>query len=174
MNREALENLKTRRSIRKYLPQQITDEQLIEVLEAGTYAPTGKGQQNPLIVAIQNQELIKELSKINAAVMNGHNDPFYGAPTIIVVFGNSENSNCVKDASCVLSNLLNAAHAVGLGSCWINRAKETFESELGLQLKKEWDIPTYYEGVGICILGYVDGQLPEPKPRKEGYYKIIK
>ena len=173
MNEVVLNALKTRRSIRKYKPEQIKKEELLAVLEAGTYAPTGMGKQNPIMVAVQNPEMVKKLSTLNAAVMNSKNDPFYGAPTVIVVFGNEESGNCIQDASCVMDNLLNAAHAVGLGSCWINRAKEVFESPEGKVIKEEWGIPENYVGVGNCILGYIDGEALEPKPRKEDYYKII-
>lgn len=174
MNKEVLDCLKERRSIRKYKSEQIKDEELNAVLEAGTYAPTAMGRQSPLMVAVQDKETVALLSKLNAAVMNGKNDPFYGAPTVIVVFGDADKGSCIQDASCVIANLLNAAHAVGLGSCWINRAKESFETPEGKALKEKWGIPENYVGVGNCILGYIDGELPKAKERKENYFIKIK
>lgn len=171
---DKIEFLKTRRSIRKYQEKQITDKELETILDVGTYAPTAMGKQAPIIVAVQDKETRDLLSKLNAAVMNGKADPFYGAPTVIVVFGKGDSGCCIQDASCVMSNLLNAAHALGLGSCWINRAKEMFETPEGKELMKKWGIPDNYEGVANCIVGYIDGEIPEPKPRKEGYIHIVK
>lgn len=167
----ALENLITRRSIRKYKPEQITEAELDAVLEAGTYAPTAMGWQSPLMVAVTNQEDVAALSRMNAAVMGRDGDPFYGAPAVIVVLADGDKPSGVQDATLVMANLLNAAHAVGLGSCWINRAKEVFETEEGQALLKKWGVEGNWVGVGNCILGYADEQ-PEAKPRKEGY--IIK
>ena len=166
---EVLKSLETRRSIRSYLPEQIRDEELNQVLEAGTYAPTGMGRQSPVMVAVQKPELVKKLSQMNAAVMGSADDPFYGAPTVIVVLANADVPTYREDGALVMGNLLNAAHAVGLGSCWINRAKEVFESEGGRQLLKEWGIEGNYVGLGNCILGYIKGDVPEAKPRKDGY-----
>lgn len=172
---DAMENLLTRRSIRKYKPQQITDAELEAVLNAGKYAPTAKGTQSPLMVAVQNAEDIAAMSRINARVWGKQDfDPFFGAPTVVVVFAEGGNPNGVQDASLVMGNLLNAAHAIGLGSCWINRAKETFELPEGRALLAKWGIEGDWVGVGNCILGYADGPEPQPIARKEGYYRIIK
>lgn len=170
MNKEVLDALKNRRSVRKYKTEQIKEEELKAVLEAGIYAPTGMGAQSPKIVVVQDMELIKKLSKMNAAVMgNAGIDPFYGAPTVLVVLADSSRPTYVEDGSLVLGNLMNAAYAVGLGSCWIHRAKQVFASEEGKALLKEWGIPEGYEGVGHCILGYAADELPAPKARKEDY-----
>ena len=166
---EAMKNLLTRRSVRKYKAEQITDEELHAVLEAGTYAPTARGTQSPLIVAVQNAEDIAAMSRMNAAVWGRENfDPFFGAPTVIVVFAEAGNINGVQDASLVMGNLLNAAHAIGLGSCWINRARETFEMPEGKALLKKWGLGETWKGVGNCILGYTDAPVLGDKPRKEG------
>ena len=101
-------------------------------------------------------------------------DPFYGAPTVRVVFADKTKMTYIEDGSLVLGNLMNAAHSLGIGSCWIHRAKEEFETEEGKELLKEWNIPDNYVGIGHCILGYIDGDLPEPKHRKEDYVTIIK
>ncbi|MDD7740249.1 MAG: nitroreductase [Fusicatenibacter sp.] len=166
---EVLQAIKSRRSIRKYKKEQITDEQLNAILEAGTYAPTGMGMQSPVIVAIQKPELIEKLSKMNAAVMGSSSDPFYGAPTVLVVLADPQRGTYVEDGSLVMGTLLLAAHAVGVDSCWIHRAKEEFESEEGKELLRQWGIPENYVGIGHCILGYRDCEYPDPKPRKENY-----
>lgn len=166
---QAVENLLTRRSIRRYQKTQITDEELHLVLEAGTYAPTAMGSQSPVMAVVQNPQTISLLSRLNAAIMGTDSDPFYGAPTVIVVFGDSTQKNYIQDASLVMGNLMNAAHGIGLGSCWINRAREVFETTEGKELMKTWGIPGHYAGIGNCILGYPDQDIPEPKSRKRDY-----
>lgn len=164
-----LESLKTRRSCRKYEPRQITKEELDAVLEAGTWAPTAMGTQNPLIVVVQDPETIAKIERLNGGVMgnpNGH--PFYGAPTLLIVFADSSRGTFVEDGSLVMGNLLNAAHAAGLGSCWVHRAREVFDSEEGKAMMKAWGVPESYKGIGNCILGYPVEEAPA-KPRKEGY-----
>ena len=172
---EALQNLLTRRSCRAYTEEQVKAEQLDAILEAGTYAPTGKGSQSPIIVVVQDQETLASVEKLNGAVMgNPEGHPFYGAPTLIVVFGDSESALGVADGNLVIGNLLNAANAVGVDSCYIWRAKEAFESEEGKALKKAWDIPEQYVGIGNVILGY---GKPEGKrdaaPRKADYIRRV-
>lgn len=169
MNTEVLTALKSRRSVRKYKAEQIKDEELKAVLEAGIYAPTGMGAQSPKIVVVQDAGMVKKLSEMNAAVMGVNSDPFYGAPTVLVVLADPSRPTYIEDGSLVLGNLMNAAYAVGLGSCWIHRAKQVFASGEGKALLKEWGIPESYEGIGHCILGYADGELPAPKARKEDY-----
>lgn len=170
MINETLNTLKNRRSIRKYKEQQISEEQLNEILEAGMYAPTGKGAQSPVMVVIQNKELIRKISKMNAEVLgNSDNDPFYGAPTLIVVFADSSRTTYTEDGSLVIGNLMNAAYSVGVDSCWIHRAREVFLSEDGKALMKEWGISSNYIGIGNCILGYRNCEYPDAKPRKDGY-----
>lgn len=163
-----LQDLKTRRSCRKFRVTQISEEELNLILEAGTYAPTGMGAQSPIMVVIQDKDTIHKLSKLNAEVMGTNIDPFYGAPTVIAVLADRSRGTCVEDGSLVLGNLMNAAHAIGVGSCWIHRAKEVFESEEGKALLKSWGINGDYIGVGHCILGY-EQETAEAAPRKEGY-----
>lgn len=170
---EVLKCLKERRSVRKYRKEQISEEQLARILEAGTYAATGMGMQSPIMVAVQDPAVIAKLSKMNAAVMGVSSDPFYGAPTVIVVLADRERGTCVEDGSLVIGNLMNAAYSVGVDSCWIHRAREVFDSEEGKALLKEWGIEGDYIGVGHCILGYRDCELPRAKPRKENYvYRV--
>ena len=166
---ETLNNLKTRRSIRSFLTRQVEKDLLEQVLEAGTYAPTGGGRQTPVIVAVQDEATIKQLSRMNARVIGNDSDPFYGAPTVLVVLADRSRRTYLLDGAAVITTLLNAAHAVGLGSCWIHRAKEMFESEEGKALLTRWGIEGDYEGIGLALLGYAACPAPEPAPRKENY-----
>ena len=174
MNNEVLNAIKTRRSIRKYKAEQITDEQLDAILEAGTYAATGMGKQSPVIVVVQKPELIAKLSKMNAAVMGTTSDPFYGAPTVLIVLADPERGTYVEDGSLVMGNLMLAAHALDIGSCWIHRAKEEFESAEGQEILKDLGIEGEYEGIGHCVLGYVDGEYPATHPRKDNWVYYVK
>ena len=171
---EVLNCLETRRSVRKYLPKQITDAELDAVLRAGTYAPTAMGRQSPKIVVLQKPEDIARLERMNAAVLQSPDaKPFYGAPTVCLVLADAAIPTAVEDGSLVMGNLMNAAHALGLGSCWINRAKEAFETREGKALKAAWGIEETYVGIGNCILGYVKGELPAPAPRKADYIVTV-
>ncbi|OUN36156.1 nitroreductase [Lachnoclostridium sp. An76] len=171
-----LKDLKERRSIRAYKPEQIKEEELQKILEAGTYAPTGMGMQSPKIIVVQDKETRDYLSKLNARVMDDEeSDPFYGAPTVLVVLASKERPTCVEDGALVMGNLMNAAYAVGVGSCWIHRAREVFGSEEGKALLKKWGVEGDYIGVGHCILGYpADGAVPEAKPRKDDYIVYVR
>lgn len=171
----AIEILFKRRSIRKYKEQQISNEELELVLKAGMCAPTAMNYQSPIIVAVQNKEDIAYMSKLNAAIMKSEGfDPFYGAPTVLVVLADANNKNAVKDGSLVMGNLMNAAYALGLGSCWINRASELFDMPEGKHLLKKWGIEGEYIGIGNCILGYPDQDHPQMKPRKENYVYYVR
>lgn len=167
--KSTIDDLKARRSCRAYKSEQINEDELKAVLEAGEYAPTGMGMQSPIMVVVQDKPTIKLLSEINADIMGVDKDPFYGAPTVVVVLADTNRATWVEDGSLVLGNLMNAAYAIGLGSCWINRARETFDRPEGKELLKKWGIPENYRGVGNCILGYPAAECPKPKPRKENY-----
>lgn len=168
---EALQCLLKRRSTKKYKDTQVPDELLDQVLEAGLYAPTGRNNQNVICVAVRDQTTRDQLSRMNGEIMNVQIDPFYGAPCVIVVFADSEGTTWVEDGSLVLGNMLNAAESLGLGACWVHRARQMFESEEGKELMKQWGLPETMKGIGNCILGYRDAE-PMEKPRKEG--RIIK
>ena len=171
--KDAMEVLLTRRSIRNFNDKSIPEDVLNKILEAGTYAPTAMGMQKPIIIAITDKKVRDEVSRENARIMGREGtDPFYGAPVILLVA--VENyPNAVYDGSCVMDNLLNAAWAMGVGSCWIHRAKEELESDFGKKLLKSLGIVGNYIGVGHAALGYFDGEPPLPKPRKENYiYRI--
>ena len=165
---ETIKNLLERRSVRGYKEDLVPEEVLNEILEAGEYAPSGMGQQGTLMVVTQNPELVAKLSKMNADVMGTESDPFYGAPTVVVVFADSNMPTCVENGSLVMGNLMNAAHALGVDSCWIHRAREVFASEEGKALKAEWGVPESYVGIGHCVLGYRYGEYPKAKRRTLG------
>lgn len=167
-----INDIMSRRSIRKYKPEQISREELDIVLQAGISAPTGKNRQSPILIAVQNKEVRDLLSRMNAQVLGADVDPFYGAPTVVVVLAEANSPHAVQDGSLVLGNMMNAAKAIGLGSCWINRAREVFDSEEGKQLLAQWGVEGEYIGVGNCILGYPD-EDPVMKPRKPDYIRYI-
>lgn len=168
--KETLMDLKTRRSCRKYKAEQIREDELSAILEAGTYAPTGNGAQSPVIVAIQDKATRDLVSSLNAKVLGSDADPFYGAPTVVVVLADRSRRTCVDDGNMVIGNLLNAAHAVGVDSCYIYRAREVFDSPEGKELLKKWGIEGDYEGIGNVILGYgLPEGIREAAPRKAGY-----
>lgn len=169
-----LEALTTRRSCRNYLPDPVPAELIDQILEAGTFAPTGMGRQSPIIVAVTNKEVRDELSRLNAAVMGGEDDPFYGAPAVLVVLARKDVGTHVYDGSLVMGNMLNAAHELGLGSCWIHRAKEEFETPEGRAILSRLGIDAdEYEGIGNCIVGYAAAPVLEAAPRKAEYiYRI--
>lgn len=168
---ETIRALKNRYSTKKYLPRQVEDALLDAVLEAGLYAPTGMNNQKVVTVAVRDKATRDLLSRMNAQVLGAENDPFYGAPCVIVVLSDPERRTWVEDGSLVMGNLMNAATALGLGSCWIHRAREMFDSPEGKELLKKWGLPETLRGVGNCILGYEDGETVR-KMRAEG--RILK
>ncbi len=156
------EAILSRRSIKSYTDEQVPQELLERIIEAGRYAPTGMNAMAPVFIAVQDPEVIARLSKMNAAVMGFDGDPFYGAPTVILVLADRERRTWQQDGSLAMGNLQLAAHAFGLGSCWIHRCYEMFESDEGKAMLREWGVEGDYAGVACCILGYAAG---EPKPR---------
>ena len=170
---ETIKTLIERRSCKKFKSEQIKKEELDLILQAGMNAPTGKGMQSPIILVLQDKEKTEKLKEINKKILGRDVDPFYNAPTVLVVMADKNMFTYVEDGSLVLGNMMNAAFSLGVGSCWIHRAKEEFESPEGKALLKEWNIPENYEGVGHCILGYADMEYPEPKPRKKDYVRYI-
>lgn len=167
---EVLSCLETRRSVRKFLPKQVEADTLDAILRAGTYAATGMGRQAPKIIVLQKPEDIAELERMNAAVMgNPEAKPFYGAPTVCLVLTDPNIRTCVEDGSLVIGNLMNAAHALSVGSCWIHRAREEFDSPEGKALLRRWGVDERYIGVGHCILGYAAEPAAPAKSRKADY-----
>lgn len=168
-----LETMKTRRSIRKFKEDPIPKDVLDQIIEAGTYAATGMNMQSPIIVAVTKKEIRDEFSKWNAEIMGKDIDPFYGAPVILIVLAKKERPTAVYDGSLVMGNLMLMAHELGIGSCWIHRAKEEFETERGKIFLKKLGIEGEYEGIGHCALGYVDGEYPAMLPRKEDWVYYV-
>lgn len=166
---DAIENLKTRRSIRKFKSDMVPKETIEKIIEAGTYAPTGMNMQAPIIIAVTNKEVRDRLSALNAKIMGRDMDPFYNAPVVLIVLADKTKFTYLYDGSLVMGNLLNAAHAYGISSCWIHRAKEEFETEEGKELLKSLGIEGDYEGIGHCVLGYADCDTPAAAPRKDNY-----
>ena len=167
-----IQDLQTRRSVRKFKDEQISEELLAQILDAGKNAPSGMGKQSAIMVVLQDKEAIAKVSKMNAAVMGRDGDPFYGAPTVVVVLADRSWGTAKEDGCLVMGNLLNAAYAAGLGGCWVNRAYEVFETEEGKALLKSWGIEGDYFGIGNCILGVPD-DAPAAKPWKENYvYRV--
>ena len=170
MNNEVLQNIRTRRSCRAYTAQPVEPEKLKAIVEAGTWAASGMGRQAPKIVVLTDPAEIAELERMNAAVLgNPDSHPFYGAPTVLVVLADAKAGTAVEDGSLVLGNLMNAAHALGVSSCWIHRAREEFASGEGKALLKRWGIEGDWVGVGHCILGYAAEPAAPAKPRKADY-----
>ena len=169
MANDLIDLIKTRRSVRLYTEEPVSEELLEQVLEAGTFAPTGGGHQSPVIVAVTDPETRERLRQLNAAVMGRDADPYYGAPVIVVVLADGGRSTFVEDGSCVLENLMLAAHALGLSSCWIHREREIFDSAEGKALLREWSLPETLRGVGAIALGYAAEPEGAAAPRKDGY-----
>ena len=169
MKTEFLDMLLTRRSVRAYKPDPVPTALLEEVLRAGTYAPTGGGRQSPVLVAVTDKAARDEISRLNAAVMGKDTDPYYGAPVLVLALADPASSTWVEDASCALENMMLAAHALGLGSVWVHREREIFDSEAGKALLRAWGLPETLRGGGSIALGYASGPAPAPAPRKDGY-----
>ena len=169
MTNEVLKTIYERRSVKKYSDKPVPKELLDEILKAGSWAANGKAWQAPVMVAVTDPETREILRRLNAGVLgNPDADPFYGAPTVVVVLADSDRFTYVEDGSLVIGNMMLAAHSLGVDSCWIHRARQMFETEEGKALKAKWGLGDNYIGVGNCILGYRDCAYPEPKPRKEG------
>ncbi len=174
MNSEVLKAICERRSVRSYKSAPVPQELIEQVVKAGTYAATGMNRQSPIILAVTNREMRDKLSKMNADVMGSDKDPFYGAPVVLVVLADKSVPTYVYDGSLVMGNMMLAAHTLGLGSCWIHRAKQEFDSPEGKEILAQLGITGDYEGIGHCILGYPEGGLPAEKPRKENYVYWMK
>lgn len=167
---EVLKCLEERKSCRSFRQEQLKEADLDAILGAGTYAPTGMNRQSPKLVVLQKPEDVAELEKMNAEIMgNPESHPFYGAPTVVVVLAKADVFTNVEDGSLVLGNMLLAAWSLGVGACWIHRARQEFDSEQGKALLRKWGIEGDWIGVGHCILGYPTGEFREKSPRKTDY-----
>lgn len=172
---DVLENMKTRRSIRKFKSDMVPKAVIDQIVEAGTYAATGRGMQSPIIVAVTDKEVRDKLSDCNRSIGGWEEgvDPFYGAPVVLIVLANKERPTYIYDGSLVMGNLMLAAHELGIGSCWIHRAKEEFEMPEWKEWLKSLGVEGEYEGIGHCVLGYVDGEYPEIPKRKENWVYYV-
>lgn len=180
---QTIKDIISRRSVKKYTNQQVPMELVEAVVNAGTYAPSGMNRQSAKIIAVTNKEMRDRLSRINLEIImgkklttsSGHNDPFYGAPVVLVVLARKDVGTNVYDGALVMENLMVAANSLGLGSCWIHRAKETFETEEGKQILAELGIEDEYVGIGNCILGYTAPDALKPQnPRKDDFVVWVK
>ena len=172
---ETLMDLKARHSCRKFKQKQIKESILKQILEAGSLAASGKGLQSPIMIVIQDPTIINELSKINAEIRNKPNfDNFFKAPTVVAVLADKNIATHVYDGSLVIGNLMNAAYALNIGSCWIHRAKETFERPEGKAILQKLKITGDYEGIGFCILGYPENNQPanQKQVKKDYIYRL--
>ena len=171
---EVMEKIVSRRSIRSFKSDMVPKELIEQVVKAGSYAANGRGMQSTIVVAVTNKEIRDRLSKVNAQIM-GHEDmdPFYGAPVVLIVLADKKRPTYIYDGSLAMGNMMLAAHDLGLGSCWIHRAKEEFETTEGKEFLRSLGIEGDYEGIGHCVLGYVEGDIPEGAPRKENYVYYV-
>ena len=167
---EIIKAMEERRSIRKFKAEMPPKEMIEQVIDAGLYAASGKNEQAVITIAVTNKEFRDKLMKDNRDVGGWAEsyDPFYGAPVILIVLGRKSRITYVYDGSLVIGNMMLAAHSLGLGSIWIHRAKEEFETEEYQALLKELGIEGEWEGIGHCALGYMDCELPAPPQRKDG------
>lgn len=165
---QAMENLLNRRSVRQYKNLDVPKELITRIVEAGLYAPSGMGKQNTIILVVTDPDVRNALARDNADVMGQEgSDPFYGAPVVLVVLAPKDARNGIYDGSCVLQNLMLAAHAQGLASCWIHRAKQVFDEPKWQEYLHSLGIEGSYEGIGHCIIGYPDGEIPKAEARAE-------
>lgn len=173
MTNEVLKTIKSRRSVRAYKKDAVPQKLIKEICEAGTYAPTGGGRQSPTIIAVTSEKYRNELARLNAEVMGRDTDPYYGAPVIILVLAQGSANTFVEDGSCVLENMMLAAASLGLGSVWVHREREIFDSENGKALLREWGLPETLRGVGSIALGYPASTPGEPAKRKDDYVLLV-
>ncbi|MDE5833530.1 MAG: nitroreductase [Desulfovibrio sp.] len=170
---KVIENIETRRSCRKYKPDMPSRDLLAEIARAGTYAPSGKGSQSATIVVITDKATRDQLSAMNAKILKSAGDPFFGAPCLMLVLADPEIPTYIRDGSLAMGNLMLAAHSLGLGSCWINRAMEEFESAEGKDLLKKWGLPERLAGIGHCVLGWPATDNMKAAPRKADYIRWV-
>ena len=171
---ETLQLIKSRRSVKKYKDTPVKREEIEKIVEAGSWAATGLNKQSPIILAVTNKEIRDKLSRLNAGNDPFHRtDPFYGAPCVLVVLADKSVHTHVYDGSLVMGNMLLAAHSLGLGACWIHRARETFELPEGKEILKSLGIEGDFVGIGNCVIGYADCEVPAAKPRKENWVYYV-
>lgn len=160
-----------RRSIRSYKKEQISNDELETILLAGSAAPSGMNGQSAYAYVIQSEEFMSELVKsVEKATGIGRN-PFYDAPTVIIVFADSSKFSPVEDGTLAIENMMLAAYSLGIGSCWIYAVKQFFATEEGRTFKKKLGVPDNQMIIGSVALGYPDGKHPALKTREHKFYK---
>lgn len=166
---EIMKAIKERRSIRKFKPDMPTKEALEQIIEAGLYAASGMGKQTVITIAVTNKEIRDALSEANRSIGGWGEgfDPFYGAPVILIVLADKNSGTRIYDGSLVMGNMMLAAHSLGLGSIWIHRAKEEFETDQWQKLLADLGVEGEWEGIGHCAVGYIDGEIPKAAARKD-------
>ena len=165
---QILQNMYTRRSVRNFKPDTVPKALLEEIVAAGLAAPSGRNRQPAVIVAVTDPDTVAKLKKVNAEIMGSTGDPFYGAPAILIVLCKKDVPTYLYDGPLVMENMMLAAHSLGLGSCWIHRAKETFALPEWKAWLQSMGLTEDYEGIGHCAVGYAEGELPAPIPRRDG------
>ena len=193
MTSALLDIMRRRRSIRKYTTRQISRENLDTIIDAGLHAPNAGGGQRSMLLALHNPVLVEQVGRLNASCMRrdnlagGHvsadqpsliDDPtiksgFYGAPTVVCVFGQRNFLYSVADAFCIAENMVLMATALGISSCVVARGEETFTHPDGQRLLARWSIPDNMIARCFVTLGYCDGSYPAPKPRRDGRATIV-
>lgn len=173
LHNDAVDAILTRRSIRSYQAKQISEDALETILTAGQYAPSGMNQQSAKAVVVQSKERMQQLVQLAKAAEQVDHNPFYDAPTVILVFADATQLAPIEDGCNVLENMMLAAHAIGLGSCWIYAAKVLFSTEEGAAFQKELGLSETDQIVGSIAVGDPDGAAPQPKPRKESFFRIV-
>lgn len=169
-----LEVIERRISCKKYQDKKVPADIVEMITKAGTFSATGMDKQSPVILVVENKEIRDRISKLNAAVMNAKYDPFYGAPQVLVVLADKSIPTYIYDGSLVMGNMMIAAEELGVGACWIHRAKEVFDSEEGKQILKDAGLVGDYEGIGNLVIGYQEGEKRVKSPRKDGYVVWVK
>lgn len=169
-----LEVIERRISCKKYQDKKVPADIVEKITKAGTFSATGMDKQSPVILVVENKEIRDRISKLNAAVMNAKYDPFYGAPQVLVVLADKSIPTYIYDGSLVMGNMMIAAEELGVGACWIHRAKEVFDSEEGKQILKDAGLVGDYEGIGNLVIGYQEGEKRVKSPRKDGYVVWVK
>ena len=168
---EVIKAMLTRRSTKNFKPDMIPESDIDTIIQAGLYAANGRGRQASIVVAISDKKVRDRLSEVNCKIGGwpAGFDPFYGAPVVLVVLDEKSDSTKVYDGSLVMGNMMLAASSLGIGSCWIHRAKETFELPEFKEFLKSIGVREEYEGVGHCVLGYpTSDEKKTPVERKSG------
>ena len=166
---EIIRAMEERRSVRKFKPELPEKADIDQIIEAGLYAANGKGKQAVTVIAVTDKALRDKIAEDNRKIGGWQEgfDPFYGAPVILIVLADKNWPTAVYDGSLVMGNMMLAAHSLGLGSIWIHRAKEEFESDEYRQLLSNLGVEGEWIGIGHCAVGYADGEVPAPAKRRE-------